>query len=140
VWHQDVAHLSELPGVRAKIRTVLAARHPSTPALRDWVEQVVLVVDEITSNALRHGALPVQLRLSADGATWLVAVTDRAPSAPPIPAVGRAPGGGGYGLSMIADLADAHGWHSQDHDKTVWALLAPTGDRHGGADEETGQA
>ena len=85
------------------------------------------MVDEITSNALRHGAVPVELRLSADGTNWLVAVTDHAPAVPPVPAVGRAPGGGGYGLYMVADLTDAHGWHGQDHSKTVWALLDPNG-------------
>ena len=128
-WRQDVTHLSELPGVRANIRTVLADHDESAPAPRDRVEQFVLVADELTSNALRHGAVPVQLLLSADGATWLVAVTDHAPAAPPLPAVGRAPGGGGYGLYMIADLTDAHGWHSEDHSKTVWALLGPAGDQ-----------
>jgi len=134
LWHRDVTHLSELPGVRANIRTALADHHASAPAPQGRVDQFVLVADEITSNALRHGAVPVRLFLSADGGTWLVAVTDHAPAAPPVPAVGRAPGGGGYGLYMIADLTDAYGWHSQDDSKTVWALLGPVGDpRHGSA-------
>jgi anti-sigma regulatory factor (Ser/Thr protein kinase) len=128
LWHHDVTHVSELPGVRAQVRTVLARHHGSVPAPRERVEQFVLVVDEITSNALRHGAVPVQLRVSGDGMNWLVAVTDHAPGAPPTPASGRAPGGGGYGLYMIADLTDAHGWHRQDHSKTVWALLGSAGD------------
>jgi anti-sigma regulatory factor (Ser/Thr protein kinase) len=133
LWHQDVIQLSQLPRVRAHIRTVLADHHRAAPAPRERVEQFVLVADEITSNALRHGAVPVELRVSADETNWLVAVTDHAPAAPPVPAVGRAPGGGGYGLYMIADLADAHGWHSQDHSKTVWALLDPFGDGHRGS-------
>jgi signal transduction histidine kinase len=133
LWHHDVTQLSELPGVRAHVRTVLADHHRSAPALRERVDQFVLVVDEITSNALRHGAGPVRLRLSADGTTWLVAVTDHAPTAPPTPAVGRAPGGGGYGLYMIADLTDAHGWHSEDHWKTVWALLGSNRAGHPGS-------
>jgi anti-sigma regulatory factor (Ser/Thr protein kinase) len=133
LWHHDVTHLAQLPGVRAHVRTALADHHRSAPAPEERVEQFVLVIDEITSNALRHGAGPVQVRLSADGAQWLIAVTDHAPAAPPTPAVGRAPGGGGYGLYMIADLSDAHGWHSQDHSKTVWALLGSPGLGHLGS-------
>ena len=124
-----MTNLSELPGVRANVRAVLADPRASAPAPRERVEQFVLVADEITSNALRHGAVPVQFLLSADGATWLVAVTDHAPAVPPVPAEGRAPGQGGYGLHIVADLADAHGWHSQDHSKTVWALRGPAGDQ-----------
>ena len=132
LWQHDVTHLSELPGVRAHIRTVLAGHHLSAPAPRDRVEQFVLVADEIISNALRHGGVPVQLRLSADQTIWLVAVTDHAPAVPPTPAVGRAPGGGGYGLYMVADLSDAHGWHRQNHSKTVWAVVVSKGAGHPG--------
>jgi hypothetical protein len=38
-----------------------------------------------------------------------------------VPAVGRVPGTGGYGLDMIADLTSDHGRHSEDPHKTVWA-------------------
>jgi anti-sigma regulatory factor (Ser/Thr protein kinase) len=130
LWQHDVSRLAQLPGVRAHVRTVLAAHHRSAPAPADLVDQFVLVTDEITSNALRHGAAPVQLCLSADRGQWLIAVTDHAPAAPPMPAVGRAPGGGGYGLYLIADLTDAYGWHSEDHRKTVWALLRATSRGH----------
>jgi two-component sensor histidine kinase len=116
--------LADLPGVRAHIRTFMAADHATISPSSDWVEQLVLVVDEITSNALRHGAAPVQIGLGTDSASWLVTVTDHAPGVPPLPAVGRAPGTGGYGLYMIADLTSDHGWHSEDHHKTVWALLS----------------
>jgi hypothetical protein len=101
----------------------MAADHSTDSPSWDWVEQFVLVIDEITSNALRHGAAPVHLGLGTDHTSWLVTVTDQAPGVPPVPAVGRAPGAGGYGLYMIADLASDHGWHSEDHHKTVWALV-----------------
>lgn len=124
MWHQEPARLTDLPGVRTGIRTFMAADHAAVPPTSDWVEDFVLVIDEITSNALRHGATPVYLGLGTDTTSWLVTVTDHAPGAPPVPAVGRAPGGGGYGLYMIADLASEHGWHSEDNRKTVWALLS----------------
>lgn len=89
------------------------------------------MIDEITSNALRHGATPVRLGHGTDSASWLVTVTDHAPGAPPVPAVDRAPGAGGHGLYMIADLASDHGWHSEDSHTIVWALfsLGSDGDR-----------
>lgn len=98
-----------------------AAAAASPPS--DWVEQLILVIDEITSNALRHGAVPVHVGLGTDSASWVVTVTDHAPGAPPIPAVGRPPGTGGYGLYLIADLTSDHGWHTDNNHKTVWALL-----------------
>ena len=101
----------------------MAADHANVPPSSDWVDQFVLVIDEITSNALRHGATPVHLSLGTDSASWLVTVTDHAPGAPPMPAIARAPCDGGYGLYMIADLTSDHGWHSEDNHKTVWALL-----------------
>lgn len=102
----------------------MAADHPAVLPSPDWVEEFVLVIDEITSNALRHGATPVRLGLGTDSASWLVTVTDHAPGLPPVPAVDRAPGAGGYGLYMIADLTSDHGWHSEDNKKTVWALFS----------------
>jgi anti-sigma regulatory factor (Ser/Thr protein kinase) len=115
--------LADLPGLRARIRTFMASGHATSAPSTNWVERFVLVVDEITSNALRHGAAPVRIGLGTDSVSWLVTVTDHAPGVPPVPAVGRAPGAGGYGLHMIADLSSDHGWHSEEDHKTVWALL-----------------
>jgi anti-sigma regulatory factor (Ser/Thr protein kinase) len=131
VWHREPARLADLPGIRTLIRTFMAAGHAHVPPSSDWVEQFVLVIDEITSNALRHGANPVHLGLGTDRASWLVTLTDHAPGAPPVPAIDRAPGAGGYGLYMIAHLTSDHGWHSKDNHKTVWALLTlgSNGDR-----------
>ncbi|CCG05684.1 ATP-binding protein [Blastococcus saxobsidens] len=130
VWHQEPTRLADLPGVRSRIRTFMAATSGPVSLSADWIELFVLVIDEITSNALRHGATPIHLCLGTDRTSWLVTVTDRAPGAPPVPAVGRAPGAGGYGLYMIADLTSDHGWHSQDHHKTVWALLSVSRDEN----------
>jgi anti-sigma regulatory factor (Ser/Thr protein kinase) len=129
VWRQQLTRVADLPRVRAHIRTLLTTGHAATPPPSEWVERFVLVSDEIASNALRHGSGPVHIRLCADSDSWLIAVTDRASDAPPVPATGRAPGAGGYGLHLIADLTDDHGWHREDHHKTVWARAGPI---HGG--------
>jgi anti-sigma regulatory factor (Ser/Thr protein kinase) len=126
LWAQELTGVADLPRVRAHIRTLLTAGPTVTPPPSDWVERFVLVADEIASNALRHGSGPVHVRLRADSDSWLVAVTDHAPDAPPAPAMGRAPGAGGYGLHLVADLTDDHGWHREDHHKTVWARASRT--------------
>lgn len=132
VWHQEPTQLADLRSIRTHIRTFMAAPQAPGSPTSDWIEPFVLVIDEITSNALRHGAAPVHLGLGTDSARWLVAVTDHAPGVPPVPAVGRAPGTGGYGLYMIADLTSDHGWHSEDNHKTVWAILSLSNDNESG--------
>jgi anti-sigma regulatory factor (Ser/Thr protein kinase) len=127
MWHRDLTQVADLPRVRAHVRALLTNGDAAAPP-SDWVELFILVVDEIASNALRHGSAPVHVRLSADSDSWLVAVTDHSPGTPPVPAVGRAPGAGGYGLHLIADLTDDRGWHRQDHHKTVWARMGRAGD------------
>ena len=55
----------------------------------------MLIADELTSNALRHGGRPVATALSRVGDQWLIAVSDILPEVPPAPAEGRDPGLGG---------------------------------------------
>ena len=93
------------------------------PAVEDAVERAVLVIDELTSNALRHGAAPSSLHIGDDEGRWIVIVTDGAPGRVPTPARGRPAGQGGYGLYVIADLAAEHGVHYEPDRKLVWACL-----------------
>jgi hypothetical protein len=86
----------------------------------------VLIADELTSNALRHGGTPVATALSRLGDHWLVAVSDTSTDVPPAPAVGRDPGLGGFGLYIVADLAARHGWCVARGTKTVWAVVPAT--------------
>lgn len=115
--------LSELPRIRAELR-----RHPATaaspgPLSPDAHDELLLAVDEMASNALRHGGGGVLAEIGRSDAGFLVTVSDRAPQAPPTPAVGRDPGEGGLGLYLIAEMALAHGWTVQDGAKRVWAVL-----------------
>ena len=122
--HWDLSDVSQLPRIRADVR-----RHVTDRALRtdhtsaDLRERLVLALDEMASNALRHGGGSVQasVRLTAD--SYLIEVTDAAPSAPPTPAVGRDPSEGGLGLYLIAELATDHGWYVTAGTKHVWAVL-----------------
>ncbi len=121
----ELSGVGELPRVRADVRRHLADRDPDADAhLADLHDRLILALDEMASNALRHGGGGgVRAVLRATAEAWLIDVTDRAHARPPAPAVGRDPSEGGLGLYLIAELATAHGWYVQDGCKHVWALL-----------------
>jgi signal transduction histidine kinase len=138
LWSHPLRSISELTVLRARVRTVTTGRpNVERPERDTWSERLVLVVDELASNALRHGGAPVAATLGRDGDRWLVSVSDSSARMPPAPAHGRDPGLGGFGLYLVADLAMAHGWCPDDGAKTVWAVVAgePTAD--GGTDPGT---
>ena len=117
----ELTDVTQLPGVRAQVRQQAGrTRDDSAAELRD---QLILALDEMASNALRHGGRPVvaALRMTDDG--YLIEVSDGAPDAPPVPAVDRDPSEGGLGLHLVAELATDHGWYVRGPQKHVWALL-----------------
>jgi anti-sigma regulatory factor (Ser/Thr protein kinase) len=122
-WQWELSAVSELPRVRAQLRRGLAAESTGDALAEERDEAVVLAFDEMASNALRHGGGGVRARVQQTPDAWLVEVRDSAPDTPPRPAVGRDPSQGGLGLYLIAEMADAHGWHLADGQKSVWALL-----------------
>ena len=121
VW--DLRHLSELPGVRAELRRHVTVGAAASTHAADLHDQLILALDEMATNALRHGdgRVRASVRTTDDG--WLLEVSDQACSLPPAPAVGRDPSEGGLGLYLIAELASSHGWYVEDGCKHVWALL-----------------
>ncbi|WP_324275227.1 ATP-binding protein [Blastococcus brunescens] len=94
---------------------------PDTAA--DLRDQLVLALDEMASNALRHGGGGVRAAVRLTPDAYLIEVSDGAAEAPPSPAVGRDPSEGGLGLYLIAEMSTAHGWYVSDGAKYVWALL-----------------
>ncbi len=124
LWCQQLSSLSELAGFRARLRRSLTGSATVVhPEREHWSERLVLVADELTSNALRHGGAPVATALSREGDHWLLAVCDSSTDVPPAPAQGRDPGLGGFGLYLVADLSLRHGWFVHRRTKTVWAVV-----------------
>ncbi|WP_314224627.1 ATP-binding protein [Streptomyces zaehneri] len=93
---------------------------------------IVLVVAELTANAVRHGHVPgrdfhLLLRTSESADTVRIEVTDtRTDRTPPQPEALPAPGSettSGRGLLLVAGLATSWGWHLRPGGpgKTVWA-------------------
>ena len=119
-----LSDVSELPRIRAEAR-----QHISEHALRsdvggaDLRDRLVLALDEMASNALRHGGGGVHASVRLTTESYLIEVSDAATAVPPRPAVGRDPSEGGLGLYLIAELATDHGWYVREGAKHVWALL-----------------
>jgi anti-sigma regulatory factor (Ser/Thr protein kinase) len=123
----ELGDVAELPRVRAELRRHAADSGPSDgPHSADLRDQVVLALDEMASNALRHGGGQVRAAVRLTPDAYLIEVSDQAASAPPRPAVGRDPSEGGLGLYLIAELATEHGWYVSQGHKHVWALLPRT--------------
>jgi anti-sigma regulatory factor (Ser/Thr protein kinase) len=114
----DLSEVSQLPRVRAELRALLG--DSADPELR---HQLVLALDEMASNALRHGGGSVRAAVLRAESAWLLEVSDAAADEPPTPAIGRDPSEGGLGLYLIAELSSAHGWYVEDGAKHVWAVL-----------------
>lgn len=109
--------------------TIALARDFTRKALAGWGyrgvhDDVVLVVSELVTNALRHGrSLPV-LRLATTAGGIRIEVTDTDPTPPRI----RLPGAdGGRGLRMVERLSAAWGAVRAGEGKVVWSeLRVPT--------------
>lgn len=124
LWCAQLHSLAELAKLRSRLRSSLTGSPTVVDPQREhWSERLVLIADELTSNALRHGGAPVATALSRTGDQWLLAVSDSASDVPPTPAEGRDPGLGGFGLYLVADLSARHGWYRARGTKTVWAVV-----------------
>lgn len=119
----DVPHTHE---------AVAEARALTRKALADWglgalADDAELVVSELVTNAIRHGAAPVILALGVVGSADLVGtVTDGGPGLPRIPP--PVPGledTGGRGLAIVRELVTRWGvWpDSGGIGKTIWFTL-----------------
>lgn len=117
--HWQLAGVAELPAMRAQVRRAMG---PSIDP--DALDQLILALDEMASNALRHGGGgPVEASVRSTDTGYLIEVSDAAAARPPMPAVDRDPSEGGLGLYLIARMALRHGWYASARAKHVWALL-----------------
>lgn len=118
--------LAELTHVRRQFRARITdpAHASGLPDLdEDRIEQCVLALDELMSNALRHGRPPVEVEVRAAEGGLLILVSDRDTENPPRPEATRDPAQGGMGLGMVSHVSLSCGWTTREDCKTVWALM-----------------
>ncbi|WP_435886540.1 ATP-binding protein [Streptomyces hirsutus] len=95
-------------------------------------DAIVLIVAELTANAVSHGHVPgrdfhLRLHVTPDGRTVRVEVTDtrteRRPRRPTAPEETDGTGEAGRGLLLVSQLATRWDWHPcpDSPGKTVWA-------------------
>lgn len=90
----------------------------------DVLEDVVLVINELVSNAFDHGTAPRQLRLHRSGDPRFVRVeVDDASSAAPVLGRSRLNDDRGRGLIIVDNLAKDWGVVQRADGKTIWAEI-----------------
>jgi anti-sigma regulatory factor (Ser/Thr protein kinase) len=104
LWARDV---TDFVGLRHAVAAELAA----VAASRDTIEDYLLAVDEMTSNAVRHGKPPVSLRLWVGEDRIVCSIDDQGPGFDdPFAGYGPAHGDdlsrGGMGLWLARQLCD----------------------------------
>ncbi|MBA3742548.1 ATP-binding protein [Sporichthya sp.] len=87
-------------------------------------EDAALLVSELVTNAVRHGAPPIVLEVRCGGAQTLeVRVRDGGPGQPLLGNLADLDREGGRGVALIDLLSEAWGTETDPSGKTVWFRL-----------------
>ena len=111
------AHPDSVAAARRHIATLAAAFVP-----RDRQSDLTLVVSEVVSNAIRHGAegSTIELRAVPGDDHLRVEVTDAGPGLAPRPRATEPSEGGGFGLFLVDQLVRRWGLVRQRGTTRVW--------------------
>ncbi|MGI5404516.1 ATP-binding protein [Streptomyces sp. CA-135486] len=136
-----LAHLTRLVPrpCRGENRSQWFDRHPASVAAarsftRDTLveqpleesETAELLVSELVTNAVRHGAGPILLSVTVRGTSLRCEVTDAHPAVPRLEAAG-ADDESGRGLQLLHELSHRCGVRPARQGKTVWFELQAPG-------------
>src|SRR3954468_14448514 len=124
-WEGTPGTPADLSGIRRELRAAIRHRPWPTSSEAD-LERLLLFVEELASNGLRHGRPPVRVVVTADSNGWLLEVSDAAADRPPVLTRDRDPAAGGLGLPLVARLSAGHGWTVHGERKHVWARIDAT--------------
>lgn len=125
--HRDVVELPEAvviehgPHGPAQARRVVEACAAELGLGRE-ADDLLLLVSELVTNAIRHGAPPVELRVQADADTITVAVADSSPVRP-LRREADDSAEGGRGMALVDLLTADRGVRPEGSGKTVWGAV-----------------
>jgi hypothetical protein len=125
-YEAEILQPADLRTVRAQLRTWVPDTLEDSDAAGAVLDDLLLAVEELASNGLRHGRAPVRVHAARMAEGLLLDVSDGHPQRWPESAVGRDPALGGMGLRMVAALTIDRGWSVAGDHKHVWACF-PTG-------------
>jgi serine phosphatase RsbU (regulator of sigma subunit)/anti-sigma regulatory factor (Ser/Thr protein kinase) len=112
---------AELTAVR-RARDMVRAAASALRLSEDGLDTASLIVSELVTNALVHGAAPVSLRVRSSGSRCYIEVTDSARYRPHR-RVARETDENGRGLELLQALSRRWGVRPQVTGKVVWAQL-----------------
>ena len=118
------------------LESVPAARLCATAALHAWgftgavLDDVALLLTELTANAVRHAHGVVGVEVGLDGDRLTVRVCDGADAPPHVEHAGMQDEGG-RGLWLVDAIADSWGWDAAAPcGKVVWFAVAAAHPQH----------
>ncbi len=122
-WSWSPARLADLPAVRREFRAYASDLLAGRPGARNAVEDAVLALDELATNALRHGRTPVTVTVGSLESGLMLVVNDLAGDTPPRSRLDGHDVTGGHGLQIVASAARGSGWCRANAGKSVWAFV-----------------
>lgn len=118
---RELLDLDSGPASAAQARAAVAACSDRL-GLDEISDDVVLVVSEMVTNAVRHAEPPVELEIEVGEDDVVVSVRDGS-SLAPVAREADVDAEGGRGMLLVDLLSHEHGVRSQPPGKAVWARL-----------------
>ncbi|GAB7193171.1 hypothetical protein NUM3379_38800 [Kineococcus sp. NUM-3379] len=126
--------MRDLPGLRLPPDTrsaALARRHlrevVGDGALAPVLDDALVVVSELVTNAVLHAGTEVELRLRHEQEGLWLEVSDRLPGVLPLLRAPDEERESGRGVALLDALAAEWGTAHRSHSKAVWCRFSPTG-------------
>ncbi|MCI0386101.1 ATP-binding protein [Streptomyces sp. CNQ085] len=117
-------HSGTIARARDAANTFLTRLAGTSPPTGDRSrDDVLLVVSELVTNAVRHTSGPLTLYLAFSGGRVQVAVRDGDPTPPSPRRADLDGGGGGFGWSIVERIADRLSVHPLPDGKEIHAFL-----------------
>lgn len=91
------------------------------------VDDLLIVANELTSNALTYGLPPIQIAVTTFPAQIRIQVTQNTSGTSVVPILTKEPGLRGRGLVLVNALSSEWGWHQRGPSLVVWAVLTVPG-------------